>query len=137
MNKVLVYVVSNGHLLVNVHKISSEAGVQVPGGTVEENEDTVTAAVRELFEESGLTSTTEPLVIDRYDYFAEWENRVHERTVVLIHDDSINNEPFEHTVSSGELDEGIELSYDWIPIELSKDMLAADHGRSIELISRQ
>src|SRR3954464_8698523 len=53
--KVLAYVTHGNRLLVFTHPESPEAGIQVPGGTVEPDEQLDEAALREAIEETGLT----------------------------------------------------------------------------------
>jgi 8-oxo-dGTP pyrophosphatase MutT (NUDIX family) len=53
-NKVYAYVTNRDRLLVFTHADEPEAGIQVPGGTVEPGEDPDLAVVREAFEETGL-----------------------------------------------------------------------------------
>lgn len=52
--KVYTYITHNGRLLLFRHTDFPEAGVQVPGGTVADGEDTAVAALREAWEETGL-----------------------------------------------------------------------------------
>ena len=52
--KVLAYVTRSSRLLVFTQPESPEAGIQVPGGTVEPDEAVEDAALREAIEESGL-----------------------------------------------------------------------------------
>ncbi len=54
VNKVLAYVTNRGRLLVFRHTQFPEAGIQVPGGTMEAGEEPLEAALREAREESGL-----------------------------------------------------------------------------------
>jgi 8-oxo-dGTP pyrophosphatase MutT (NUDIX family) len=54
-NKVYAYVTNGARLLVSSHPLALEAGIQVPGGTVEPGEDPATAMLREAEEETGLT----------------------------------------------------------------------------------
>lgn len=55
-DKVVCYVAQNGHLLVFTHLQHPMhiTGVQVPAGTIKPGEDPQRAAIRELYEETGL-----------------------------------------------------------------------------------
>lgn len=53
--KAMIYVTSPQGVLVFEEPASPHIGLQVPGGTIEQGEDTLLAAERELFEETGLT----------------------------------------------------------------------------------
>lgn len=52
--KVLAYIIHNNKLLVFKHRDDPEAGIQVPAGTVEQDEDIADALYREILEESGI-----------------------------------------------------------------------------------
>ncbi len=52
--KVLIYITRGSRLLVFTHPDAPEAGIQVPGGTVEPGEMVEDAALREAIEETGL-----------------------------------------------------------------------------------
>ena len=52
--KVYAYITCEGHLLVFKHVDFPEAGIQVPGGTVEPGEDPAKAVLREVREETDL-----------------------------------------------------------------------------------
>ena len=52
--KVYAYITHQGRLLVFRHTQFPEAGIQVPGGTVEQNEPLEHAVLREAAEETGL-----------------------------------------------------------------------------------
>ena len=54
VNKVLAYITNRGRLLIFRHTQFPEAGIQVPGGTMEACEEPLEAALREAREESGL-----------------------------------------------------------------------------------
>jgi 8-oxo-dGTP pyrophosphatase MutT (NUDIX family) len=56
--KVYAYITHRNDLLVFRHPESPEAGIQVPGGTVEESEDLAVAVLREAREETGLEDLT-------------------------------------------------------------------------------
>lgn len=53
--KVYAYITYRQRLLVFAHPNEPEAGIQVPGGTLEEGEDPEAGALREAVEESGRT----------------------------------------------------------------------------------
>lgn len=70
VDKVVCYVIHDGHLLVFTHDSAplTKTGVQVPAGTVEHGEAAEHAAVRELFEETGRAGTVlQSLGQERYD----------------------------------------------------------------------
>jgi RimJ/RimL family protein N-acetyltransferase/8-oxo-dGTP pyrophosphatase MutT (NUDIX family) len=56
MDKVFAYITHAERLLLFSHPFTPEAGIQVPAGTVEPNEDWETAVLREATEETGLHS---------------------------------------------------------------------------------
>ena len=56
--KVFAYITHQNRLLVFRHVDFPEAGIQVPAGTVRDNEDLATAVLREAQEETGLTELT-------------------------------------------------------------------------------
>jgi 8-oxo-dGTP pyrophosphatase MutT (NUDIX family) len=70
VEKAVCYVIAEGHLLVFTHDDVDilVTGVQVPAGTVEEDETPAQAAARELLEETGLQGTvTQSLGTELYD----------------------------------------------------------------------
>lgn len=114
VKKVLVYLVSRGRILTFEHCDYPDAGIQVPGGTLKAGECIVTCAQRELFEESGLRKTAEPLLLNEYSFFPEWdEGVVHHRHLVAVFDDAIEPVGFIHTVTHGAEDKGLRLNYSW------------------------
>lgn len=54
--KVLVYITYQNRLLIFTHPDFPEAGIQVPGGTLRDDESPEAGALREAIEETGLTS---------------------------------------------------------------------------------
>ena len=120
-------------LLVFKHRDTPEAGIQVPGGTVDEGETLEAAILREVQEESGLRH----LCIERFlaDYIIhvrekkEYEKR-HFFHVTLLTD--VKNR-WEHIVSAGEEDEGLVFCYEWIDIAKYPE-LAGKQGEFLHLL---
>ena len=86
IDKVVAYVTRehNGELqlLVFEHeKKWSEAGLQVPAGTVEKGESLEQAVLREVFEETGLRLVDSVKKIDEYIYFREMQGVFNNRHV--------------------------------------------------------
>ncbi len=82
VKKALAYVVRGDELLVFRHADFPEAGLQVPAGTVEEGEAPDAAVIREVSEESGLTSVRLVSLVGTYRHVPEGQKcAVHERYV--------------------------------------------------------
>jgi 8-oxo-dGTP pyrophosphatase MutT (NUDIX family) len=80
IEKVVIYVIYRGNLLVFEHPDVPEAGLQVPAGSVRPGEDLDAAAYRELQEETGIPARTVRLLgTARYDMGAYGRNEVHDR----------------------------------------------------------
>jgi len=77
--KVYAYITHDEHLLVFSHPDSPEAGIQVPGGTVEDGEAPEEAVMREATEETGLTGLQMETLLGQVDrWIAElqqWHRR--------------------------------------------------------------
>ncbi|ACJ77909.1 NUDIX hydrolase [Bacillus paranthracis] len=120
-------------LLVFKHRDTPEAGIQVPGGTVDEGETLEAAILREVQEESGLRH----LCIERFlaDYIIhvkekkEYQKR-HFFHVTLLTD---VKDSWEHIVSAGEEDEGLVFCYEWIDIAKYPE-LAGKQGEFLHLL---
>lgn len=65
-NKVLAYIIRDGErgqeLLAFTHRDYPEAGLQVPGGTLDEGEGPLSGILREIKEEAGLEKFTEVIL---------------------------------------------------------------------------
>lgn len=85
--KVVCYVVREGHLLVFVHRgyPLEQAGVQVPAGTLEAGEDPWVGALREATEESGLAGlrVVARLGEDDYDIWPVRDEVLHRQFFLL------------------------------------------------------
>lgn len=66
--RVYAYVTSKQGVLILEHPEHPEAGLQVPGGTIETDETPAEAARREVFEETTLEITAEPVLLGRHRF---------------------------------------------------------------------
>lgn len=81
VRKVYAYITYNDHLLVFRHPFVPEAGIQVPGGSVEADEDVDEAVLREAWEETGLPT------LQRVAFLGEqvWHNPFPEGSYAVAH----------------------------------------------------
>lgn len=123
--KVYAYIVhpfcNRDHLLVFRHLDFPEAGIQVPGGTVEPGEPLQAAAMREAFEETGLNGLhlVDKLGMVRFDMQPYGLDEVHHRYYFHL---SLASDPettwiaHEETPSDGS--EGpIAFRFFWVPLD--------------------
>jgi 8-oxo-dGTP pyrophosphatase MutT (NUDIX family) len=81
IEKVYAYVTCGDYLLVFEHTHFPEAGIQVPGGTIEEGESIEEAVLREAIEETGLEqlSIQSYLGISEFDLAEVGDTGIHQR----------------------------------------------------------
>lgn len=135
-NKVLVYVVHGGSLLVFRHVAHPEAGLQVPAGTVEAGEDTAAAALREVREESGLEVRIERC-IGTYDFsMAPWgRDEIQHRTVYLARPVTEPAAAWRHWERDANGGGEYEFAFSWHPLEEPIE-LAGGQGRFLDEVRR-
>jgi 8-oxo-dGTP pyrophosphatase MutT (NUDIX family) len=140
LRKVVAYVTRrrNGvvELLVFEHRGIPEAGLQAPAGTVEDGESLADAAVRELYEESGLKGLTPTGPIDVYWWLNPASQNRHHRHV--FHFTAADDTPDRWTIrprGEGEEEQGLVFDFRWIPVA-DAYILAAEQGRSAYLLAR-
>ena len=113
--KVFAYVVRFDrptlHLL--VFESHDEDGFEVPKGGVESGEAVDRAAVREVFEESGIPGVRAVRTLGSRRYRDELQ-----RGVILRAPDGLA-ETFVHTVTGSGIDRGLRYAYRWLPIDAS------------------
>lgn len=103
-------------LAVFTHRLpgAPEAGVQVPGGTIEAHETPEAGALREAFEETGLADLelVRHLATDlwRGDGRTTWRYFYHLRVVGPV------PEAWDHEVSAGQDDKGMVFRYRWVSL---------------------
>lgn len=132
--KVLIYIISNGHLLVHTHSDFPEAGFQVPGGSIDEGESAIEAARRELYEEAGLMLDAAATIVHRELFHAPWNEQVYDRHFVAIHCD-IPTQDFRHVVSNGALDKGLVFDLFWLELKVAIQRLDFGHGAGLDRIT--
>lgn len=120
-------------LLVFEHADHPNAGVQVPAGSLEANEMPISGAVREVVEETGLTSLRVVRELTKHTLFADWDGRYHERHVVHI--ELIDDAPdaWNHIVTVGHGDSGLRFACRWHDLDLPID-LAGRQGEYLEYL---
>ena len=80
VRKVVTYITEGNSLLVFRHRDFPEVGLQVPAGTVEENEELERAALREAAEETGLKNFGAVRYLGTSDYdISVLRPEIHER----------------------------------------------------------
>ena len=91
-------------------------GVQVPGGTIEPRETPEAGALREAFEESGLTTFSEVRLLAQDVWYGYHDGVDRERYFYQLVVDGSSPDTWNHTVSDGELDKGMVFAYCWLSV---------------------
>ncbi|PIC76387.1 NUDIX hydrolase [Sporosarcina sp. P19] len=137
--KVIAYITKgegrHRKLLVYEQKDQPEAGLRVPGGTIERNELLLDALYREIEEESGIVR--DELILEgkvkASKYFPEDKNVIYERTIFHFSYLGESRHEWEYIVEGEGKDAGQLLSYRWMPLQ-EVPKLAAKQGEAIEYI---
>ena len=138
VDKVVTYIISDGKLLVFDHPDIPEAGTEVPAGTIEQGEPPDEAAIREAFEETGLS----PLVLRRFLGEREFDaapfgrDEIHHR--FFFHLEYEGDSPdrwrhFEEQPSDG--DEPVEFELYWVEMPNEVPELIAGQGDVLHMIA--
>ena len=134
--KVLAYITRgqepNIELLVFEHKDHPEAGLQVPGGTIEEDEMLLDALYREIIEETGIVKKDLAFVgkIHKYNFYPNGKQIAYERNFFHLNYEGTQQE-WDHQVISDGLDNGMTFQFRWEPLqELPK--LAGEQDIALE-----
>ncbi|MEL6651903.1 MAG: NUDIX domain-containing protein [Bacteroidota bacterium] len=118
--KVLAYLTRQQHgkrqLLIFSHRDFPEAGLQVPGGSVEPDEDLQTAVLREVAEESGLTEFSSIAHLGERFFVAHDKGEIHQRHFFHLMINGQSPDRFLHHVSAGEADQGLAFQYEWFDL---------------------
>jgi 8-oxo-dGTP pyrophosphatase MutT (NUDIX family) len=111
------------------------AGIQIPGGTVDKNEEPLAAIRRELKEESGL-DISQIYELGACDFFHIGKKEMHHRHFFTA-DTTDLPEEWSHAVSSGEDDKGLVFEYFWMPAKEASRSLAGEQGRLISRLENE
>lgn len=97
------------------------AGIQTPGGTIEPHESVLEGALREAFEETGLSELTEPRQIG-FELFEHSSGNVE---CYHVHVRALGDLPDEwtHIVSAGQEDQGLRFHCFWLSLEQAKQQV--------------
>lgn len=110
----------------------SDAGTQVPAGTVAENEAPAVTVVREILEESGLGDLSPPAKIDEYVFWRETHSQYNRRHVFHLEAKSNVLDKWTHLVIGDGIDKGLRFHYFWIDLKEAKGRLSGRLDDSIE-----
>ena len=137
--KVLAYITkgedTDREILVFEQKDNPDAGLQVPGGTIEEDELLIDALYREIEEETGINKEDLELKgkVNKTNYFPEHKNVVYERNIFHLKFIGKEHAGWEHRVYGGGKDDGLTFYHRWVPIDKLPE-LAASQDQAIDFI---
>ncbi len=137
--KVLAYITKGEdaarEILVFEHKDNPDAGLQVPGGTIEEDELPIDALYREIEEETGINREDLELKgkVNKTNYFPEHKNVIYERNIFHLAFIGKGHAGWEHRVYGGGEDDGMTFCHRWVPVNKLPE-LAANQDQAIEFI---
>ena len=126
---------STSQVLVFEHVDFPEAGIQVPGGSIDPGETASEAALREAWEESGLPGLRVKRYIGAFCWWYEALKEEHERHVFHLETSQPLPERWQHTVSAGEGDKGLRFAYYWLDAAAATHALSGDQGEYLQYIS--
>lgn len=140
IRKAFAYITNGTRLLVFEHPLSPEAGIQVPAGTMRDDESPSVAVLREAREETGLTRL--PLVgllgRQRFDARPFGRDELHDRWFFHLTCDQATPEQWRH----GERDpsdapgEVIPFNFFWVDLAHGVPSLIAGHDRFLPVLRR-
>lgn len=141
-DKVVAYIIRQKgirtELLVFDHdKVHSEAGTQVPAGTVDANENFEEALLREIVEEAGIQNLKIVEKIDQYTFFRETHGCFNRRHIFTLQSSEELPDRWTHTVTGHGIDQNLNFHYYWIDIEEAKGKLSARLDDSIDIFLKR
>ena len=137
--KVLAYVVrprgGTWDVLVFEHVGCPEAGVQVPGGSIEPGEMPQQAAYREVWEETGLTGLTLVQSLGPFLYYNAYAAAWDLRHVFVLTPTGPVPECWDHVVMGGGEDRSLRFRCFWLDREEAARVLIGGRGEYLRLVS--
>jgi 8-oxo-dGTP diphosphatase len=138
--KVLAYITRgeepDWEILVFKQKDNPDAGIQVPGGTIESDEFIIDALYREIEEETGITRENLELKgkVIKNKYFPEHKNKIYERTIFHLSYIGDNDEKWEYIVQGNGKDEGMTFCHRFVPVDQIPE-LAGNQDEAINFLT--
>jgi 8-oxo-dGTP diphosphatase len=135
--KVLTYITRSSYLLVFTHPNAPQAGIQVPGGTLEPGEMPEDTALREAIEETGLASLRLSSFLGemRRDMSDFGLDEMHHRFFFHVWCDQEPPDSWQHyeatPSNSSQLDEPIPLDFYWVNLKDGVPPLIANQAAYI------
>ena len=117
------------------HKDNPEAGLQVPGGTIEDDELLIDALYREIKEETGIRREDLELKgkLNKTNYFPENRDVIYERNIFHLAFTGEEHDRWEHRVDGGGDDDGMTFCHRWVSVNELPE-LAANQDQAIEFM---
>lgn len=138
VDKVVAYILRgqgrDAKLLVFEHdKQWSEAGIQVPAGTVDQGEAIEVAVLREAEEECGLRDLRIVRKLDEYILFRHTHKQFNRRHVFWL-ETKDTRDSWIHQVAGDGVDQGMSFHFYWMPLQEAEYRLVGSFGASIRRI---
>jgi 8-oxo-dGTP diphosphatase len=135
--RVYVYVTGPNGLLILEHPQHPEAGLQVPGGTIQEGEERSRAAVREAEEETGLSGVKLKSCLGVQGFDMRPFGIEERQTAWYFHLECIRSAPktwYFHEAHS--VREPIPFRFYWSPLPYAGPELVAVHGHMLGALNQ-
>jgi 8-oxo-dGTP pyrophosphatase MutT (NUDIX family) len=129
IRKVSVFVIDDkDRLLVFEHSDIPSAGIQVPAGTIERNEQPLTAALRELCEETGKQSFEITRFVARKQIYEVRDGREERHDRWFFQASPTQRLPEEWVFGDSTLEGWIRFHFSWISRPTAESSLTPDHA---------